>query len=321
MANSTEWASDMDYYEHPVFNPIALHVETPAYKQLYSDLLQWLWTGATGGYVYGQARVGKSRAIQSLFGRLHTRGNIPVPTHQLTVSLRDRPTVVSIFRQLCQSADLKLTNRDVADTLSDRFTHFLADQASQTGSRRVVLFVDEMQRLKIDQLNAFAELYDKLTLIGIGLTVVFIGNDPECWKLIEATSSDRNAHLYGRFFTQGRPFLGLTSESQVRGILTQYDTLRFPEETGPTYTAFFLPDDVGKGWTFASVSHELWEGFAEYRRQYKIQSWGMQYFTTTVNTLLTDYLPKFGIDRLDEDMIHQCIHVSGLIPSLVRPAR
>lgn len=309
----------IDYENHPIFKPKHLILETPAMKQLGEVLQRWLWTGATGGLIYGTSRVGKSVAIQQLVSNLKTRSKVAIPSYYFSIPRRDKYTISSVFRNLCYSANLKVANGDTADHLSDRYTHYIADKAYEKKCDHAILIVDEMQRLHLPQFDAFAELYDKLLLLDISFMVVFVGNDPESWRLIEQIEEPRYAHIRGRFFTQGTSFLGLTSEKQVAVCLSQYDTLCYPKD-GPSYVAYFLPDAVENGWCFASLSSDFWRIFREYQRKYKIKSWGMKHFTVTTNTLLSDFLPRYGVESFNDEMMHECVHLSGLLPSLVRPA-
>lgn len=313
-------ALNTDFYDHPVFHPKPSFLETPAMKKLSDDVHRMLWTGATGGLITGTPRVGKSTAVQKLATRLYTRGRIPIPGYYVSIPRRDQHTITHVFRQLCYSVDLRVKKHDVADELSDRFVHYVADKAVEKNCEHAVLLVDEMQRLWLEQFDAFAELYDKLELLDIFLTVIFIGNDPECWLLVEKIEGPEYAHIHGRFFTQGFTFQGLTSKEQVKACLSQYDELRFPEN-GPTYTEYFLPKEVKKGWRLKSLSDDIWRVFSNYKKNYKVESWGMKYFSATINTLLSDFLPRYGIEALDDDMVHECIRISGLIPSLVRPVK
>lgn len=309
---------DIDYYNHPVFQPQELKLKTLAMKKISEEIHRWLWTGATGGLITGASRVGKTTALLALTSELRTRGKTPIPVYYISIPQRDQRTILSVFRQLCWSVDLRVTQRDRADHLSDRYVHYIADRAVEKDSRTAVLIVDEMQHLYPTQFNPFAELYDKLLLLGITLMVIFVGNDQECCKLIEQIQKPQYAHIHGRFFTQGISFLGLTSKNQVQRCLRQYDKLRYPIN-GPTYTGYFLAEAVGKGWGFESLAEDTWQIFRSYQKTYHIESWGMQYFTATVNTLLTDFLPRYGVEHFEEDMVHECIRISGLIPSLIRP--
>jgi len=308
-----------DYYDHPVFHPNRLRLKTEAMKKLNEDLHRWLWTGATGGLITGGARVGKTTALLELSNRLYTRAKVAVPAYYVSVPDRDQRTIVSVFRHLCWSANLRVKRNDRADHLADRYVHFIVDKAVETGCSNAVLIVDEMQRLVASQLNAFAELYDKLLLLDVSLTVIFVGNDPECWRLIEQIETSQYAHIHGRFFTQGLSIQGLTSKAQVQSCLNQYDKLHYPEN-GPAYTEYFLPEAAKNGWRLSSLSSDIWRVFSSYKKDYQVESWGMKYFTATINTLLSDFLPHHGVEQFDDDMVHECIRISGLVPSLVRPA-
>lgn len=311
------------YYEHPVFDPLRLHLHTPAMTRLADEAHRWLWTGITGGLIYGAARTGKTTAVDGLAAQLHTRGNVKIPVYRISVPRRDQSTVMSIYRHLCWSVHLRESPRDRADHLSERLIHYIADRAVEAECQQAVLVVDEMQRLHVEQFDAFAELYDNLKRFEnppVLLTTLFVGNDPECWDLVEHIQQPRYSHIRGRFFTQGIEFLGLTSIKEVEHCLAQYDTLRYPAD-GPTYTENFLPDAFIKGWRLASWSSDIWRVFRSYQQSYHIRSWGMQYFTTAINALLTDYLPRSGVEQFSDEIMHACIALSELVPSLVRPKK
>ena len=310
--------TDVDYYSHPVFDELRLHLNTPAIVKLEEEMHQWLWTGATGALIYGKPRTGKSTAVKHLAKLLYTRGNINVPVYYVSIRKSDKPSIAAIFRLLCLRMNLRVTDRDRADILSDRFIHYLVDEAEKANCKQAVLIVDEMQRMNLNQFDPFAELYDELLDYHIRLMVIFVANDPQCWSLVKDIEGPEFSHIHGRFFTQGVPFTGITSKAQVIACLKQYDTLRYPLD-GPTYTEFFLPEVVKAGWKFASLSEDIWRVYSGYKRDYKIPSWGMKYFTITINTLLTDYLPNTDIYNIDDDVIHECINLSRLIPSLVSP--
>lgn len=313
-------AQEPDIFDHPVFQPHKLRLETPPMRELRNAVEQWVWTGATGGRILGPARAGKTTALMAVSEQLHTRGGRRIPTVIVSIAERDQRTVVSIFRQLCYTVNLRVTHTDRADHLSDRFVHYILDRERATHSRQAVIIVDEMQRLAPRQFAPFAELYDKLRLFGVQLNVIFAGNDQESQDLLAIIEQPRYAHIRGRFFSQAVEFRGLQSRREVEFCLAQYDTLRHPAD-GPTYTACFLPKAVAKGWRLESVGADLWRIFREYQVHHKIPGWGMQYFLAAVNTLLADYLAAEGVAHIDDTMLRACIEESGLIPSQVRNVR
>ncbi len=311
----------IDRFDHPLFNPFDLVLETSEISRLQSQISQWLWTGATGGLIQGGPRIGKTTALELISSRLKSRGNRSIPAHFFSVPKRDRTTIQSVFRNMCISANIRVKGNDKSDVLSEKFMQYLLDIAIESRSKKIVLFVDEMQRLSLLQMNAFAELYDNMRNYKILLTVIFTGNDHEISYLLDRINDPEKSHIRGRFFTLTYDFFGISNEKSTKLCLHQYDTLRYPLDSGPTYTQHFLSQDFDKGWRLASISKELWAGFRDYQKKLNIDSWGMQYFVGSINPLITDYIPRYGVDGDIRGMIHECIKISGLIPSLVRVSR
>lgn len=312
-------ANNSSVYSHPIFRPRQMPITTPAMTLVRDELTRCVWTHQTGVIITGQSRAGKTSACRQIKRcPILNRDGASVPVLYVSIRHRDKPTIKSVFRQLCLSSDLKISDRDNSDTLCRLYFHHILDRIHSSPSPNVLLLVDEFQRLSPDQFDAFAELYDVSEEGDIDLTTAFIGNDPECRGLIEKLESDEFAHIYGRFFGHWIAFTGLVSEQQVASCLRQYDTLRYPDD-GPSYTGFFLPQAVKEGWRFESLAPDLWRIFSEYRSAARITSWGMQSFTSTINTLLSDVLPHCGVENHSDEHIHECIRISGLLPGLVKP--
>ena len=308
--------------DHPLYNPLSLFLRTSEIDRLSETLTQWLWTGQTGGFIKGKPRVGKSTALKMLADQLHTRTGKPIPSHVFTVPPRDKGTIQAIYRNLCISADIKLTSTRLrnTDAMLEDFFHYFMDMALETKSKRVLLFVDELQRLTIDQIEVFAELHDLAARREVLLVVVFTGNDTQCDKLINRIKTTKRELIHKRFFTQELAFKGLRSVEDVQACLEQYDTLRFPLNTGPTYTEAMLPKDFAAGFRLKNLATTIWNVFREYQLKLKLDAWAMKYFTTSITTLLVDYLPEDGVEHFCEETVEACIEVSGLVPSVVRVA-
>jgi len=307
--------------DHPLFSPLRLQLITPEIERLRETITQWLWTGATGGYIEGEPRVGKTTALKILSDQFVTRTGAHIPSHLFTVPPRDKPTIQSIYRNLCISADIDIlqSTRINSDILLNDFYHFLMDQAFLNQSNRVILFVDEMQRLSISQIEVFAELHDLMNQRDISLTVIFTGNDTESEKLLTAIEERQRRHIHARFFEQSVKFRGITSYREVSNCLKQYDKKRFPEKEGPTYTECFLPKEYHEGFRLQQLARDIWSTYKEdYQAQYHLKTWGMKYFVSCINVLLMDYLPRHGLSVFGKEMLHECIKVSGLIPSRIQ---
>lgn len=305
---------------HPIFSPVDFYIDTPMIGKLEETLTRWIWTGQTGGYVLGGARMGKTRAAELLKLNLKSRTNEHVPAHHVTISNRDVKTVASVFRRLALSLGEELKKKDTADDISARIIVKLADQAQGNQTRQIVLLVDEFQRLTIQQFAAFSELYDQLREIRINLVTVFIGNKNESSQLLEQIYLTEHEHICGRFFINNFEFGGISNVGDVKYCLKQYDSMRqIPGNTDST-TQYFLREEFNSGFRLAALAETVWSIFnQDYRKKLHLKYWGTQYFLVAINTLLLDYLPRYGVsDRAKvEEMIMKSIDTSGLLSGLI----
>lgn len=302
---------------HPIFNASEFFIPTPMITELEKKIQSWLWNGITGGVILGKYRIGKTRAIQYLSSHLQNRLMQNIPARCLTIKQRDVKTIASIFKNLCFSLDLKPKSRATSDDMANLLIHYFGELALSNDTRQVVIIVDEMQRLQLKQLEAFAELYDNLSELKINLSVIFIGNYEASKPLLHEVMRDENELLRGRFFTQSCAYYGLRSQKEIKQCLSAYDD---KDSAGISITQKFLTKEYDSGFRMADLSHLVWDVYdQEYRQTLKLDSWGMQYFISMINTLIIDYLPRYGVENEKDlrSMIHRSIDVSGLVPSLV----
>jgi hypothetical protein len=252
---------------------------------------------------------------------LETRSGQPIPAHHFAVSMRDKNTVASIFRNLCLSLGMELKDRVTSDQMSNDLLHYFTEAAVINSTTQFVLFVDEFQRLHTRQLDVFAELYDKLFEININLCVIFVGNSTSSKDLLDHIVEPENELIRGRFFTKGYQYYGIRSKSEVKSILKHFDSKVSNAGETTSITKYFT--DNKRNLKLSSLSNDIWGVFKdEYMKNLGLQSWGMQYFLSTVKTLLVDFIPTCDIDdkELLREMIRRSIRLSGLEPDLVSAA-
>jgi len=304
-------------FDLPLFSPLYPTLKTEPIFELAQKLTQWLWTGRVGAIVTGPARVGKTTALETVSRHLCDRRQRPVPVFLTAVEKLDHPTIKSMNWQLCQDAEIKTTKNQTAYQLSSAFGQWLMDEAARHDVSQMVLLIDECQRLTPDQFNAFADLYNKLRKKKRYLLTVFVGNAQETSRLFEIMSSDAYAHIRGRFFNERWRFHGLRSLQEVRDCLAQYDTLPHPFDTDRSIVHGHLPEAMDSDFRLASAAPLFWSVFQDYQQRFKLTEWGMESFSITTNTLVADFLPKYGIENLNEEMVEEAVRISGLLPSMV----
>lgn len=313
-------SSPNPYFDHPLFHTYDVVIQTPPAMTLRETVDRWLCTGATGGVIHGLSRSGKTTALIAIRKNLCARNGEPIRSHFFTVPRRDYPTIKSLYRSLSVSAAQPLKSSSTVEDMMSNLVSYFCEHARQGEPTQFVLIVDDAQRLSISQYNVFTELHDYMReAFGLLLTVIFVVNTDESQQLFQQITDSRYKHIHGRFFVNIEPFRGLRTRREVQQCLSQYDTLRYPEPDGPTFTAFFLPEAAHNGWKYASLSGVFWQTFKAFMSEYGLKEWGMESFMRTTNILLYDFFPQYGVEECDEDMVKEAIEMSGLIPSLVKP--
>jgi len=306
-------------FTHPLYQPMWLKFTTPEVVALDSQIKQWIHCGITGAQILGDARTGKTTATEILCNSYTSRQNGKrIPGHRFTVPKLDKRTIGNCWRRLYVSTggEETLSYRQ-SDKYISQVENYFTDLSHLNDERAVLLFVDECQRLSLEQIDVFADLQNSLRDRRVSLYIFFIGNLSEYSKMLRIVEEKEFDHLRGRFFGQQYYFSGIQTLKQVEACLAQYDQTRYPEDSGPTFTEFFLPKEFAGGWRLESQAGLIWKAYQRWTEITDRRTWGMKYFIGTINPLLTDYLPKYGVNKLNLKMIKRCIDVSGLLPQLI----
>lgn len=304
---------DFDINLHPVLNWCDIRIETPSIIKLREDVTKYVWTYAPGAAIVGWARDGKSTAMEMLNGSIKDRSGKQVPIIIYSVHKRDKKTVAALYKNICEYLQLPIDKIRDVDGMKAQIITCIAELSIQSNMRQVILVVDEAQRLSIAQVDVFSEIYDYVKkFYHIQLTIFFIGNLEQLSKLLKRIKDGENQHIQARFFKRTTRFRGLTSAADVGYCLKFYDNTRYPFN-GPFYTQVFLKKEWDEGFRYHSLSSSFWSVFREYKKKYKLDSWGTENFVGTASILLSDYLPRYGVNEHVEEMIKKSIDTCDLV--------
>ncbi|MDR9423658.1 MAG: ATP-binding protein [Marinobacter sp.] len=290
-------------------------------RALRERLESWVHCGHTGGVIVGEARLGKTRALEGIGDQLTNRSGQPIHAFYTHYGRRDVETIRAVFAKVARALDFQI-KRQTSDVLLDQIVMRLAEAALANDTRQVVLMVDEAQLLTINQLNAFAEIYNDLAKLRINCVVFFVANQDQFASLGRALLRRENRYLRERFFNNVDYFFGIRSEAELSECLAGYDHYVVCEETQQTAIEYFCPKLVDQGWHLAQIAPVYWHHFRkDYGVPLELTSWGMAQFVRATNLLVMDYLPHCE-DSRDGVMLEACVikslSASGLMPSLVQ---
>lgn len=296
-------------------------IPTPMARGLKKRLEEWLQCGHTGGVVVGEARLGKTRAIKAFGTGLTNRSGQPIHVFYTHYGQRDVVTIRAVFAKIARALEFDVKRR-TSDELLECIVIRLAEAALANDTRQVALVVDEAQLLTINQLNAFAEIYNDLVNLSINGAIFFVANQDQFDPLARALLRRDNRYLRDRFFANVDYFFGIRSESELAECLAGYDAFTVRETPRQSATEYFCPSLYQQGWRLVNIAPIYWH---QYRERYGIPlgltSWGMAQFVRTTNLLVMDYLP-FCTDKHDTVTQEACVIKSlegaGIVPSLVK---
>lgn len=296
-------------------------IPTPMARALRDRLEGLVHCGHTGGIIVGEARVGKTRALEALGDQLTNRSGQPIHAFYTHYGQRDVETIRAVFAKVARALDFDV-KRQTSDILLEQIVLRLAEAALSNDTRQVVLMVDEAQLLTTNQLNAFAEIYNDLARLRINCVVFFVANQDQFDPLGRALLRRENRYLRERFFNNLDFFYGIRSEAELAECLTGYDHYVVCQTSQQTTTEYFCPKLFEQGWRLAHIAPIYWRQFRnDYGIPLSLTSWGMSQFVRSTNLLVMDYLPLCD-DSGDQAMLEACVikslSASGITPSLVQ---
>lgn len=304
-----------DVLAHACPHPLLIdryRVQTQAIEQLHQTIKQWLYTGATGGYVWGEPRSGKTTALEYVSGALRTRAGKPIRVFTYNAKTFSVTTDNKLWTAILSALGHGMAHMGNAIDKYERLVSFLAEQALTNEVQQVVLIIDEAQKWQRLEFEMMVDLGNDLRRRGVQLCLILVGTR-ELRERAQQLDKHLNGHIRGRFFLRMAEYRGLRNVQEVAFALRQYDdVLRWPDDSGVPFTQYLLPEPYQAGFRLEACAGLLWHVFTEMREQHGFGDWPMAYFVVLVQVLLLDYLPEYGSERCDESMVASALESTGL---------
>lgn len=281
---------------HPIFVQNGYQIYTKPTEDLANFVLSNIRQGHHGCSAYGAGGLGKTTAQQYLTDNV-SRWLIDRNKNQIGVAARivmpsgvrrtDRAFWSAINRRL------KLQNAIRVDpgVSLDRLVAFVRTRCGRARQRRMVLFVDNAQRITDTEYQYLEDLDALLTEEHLSLFLVLVRQSDAEGIDIGDDWLERPSHTVRRWFMDTMAFRPLTGLTEITHALGRYDRFAtFPTPDMP-FTRYFAKEAFDRGWTLAKEAALLFEGMNALRSQYRLEpteTWPMATFTLTVHYLLAD---------------------------------
>jgi hypothetical protein len=275
---------------HPIFTGAYL-LNTNAINQLYEDVVKWIDNRMPGGIIYGNPRIGKTRAISFLSDLLKdTYGQeLPIFTINMTMHKANENFFYSL---VLEDIGHDLYDKGKSNDKKDRIISYFAERAISTNLKMIILFIDEANYLYEQDFIWLMDIHNRLERYGIRLTTLLVGTK-DLIQLKSVFIKTKKQQIVGRFMIHEHRFSGVRSMNDLQMCLAGYDFgAEFPEYSGWTYTKYFFPEAYENGFTLSSEAETLFKCFHDIMLENQFHGEieiPMQYVTLTIDICLRKY--------------------------------
>ncbi|AOH37571.2 ATP-binding protein [Luteimonas sp. JM171] len=313
----------MNDNEHPIFIPNGYQINTKPTEHLANFILSNIRQGHHGCSVYGGGGLGKTTAQQFLTENAG-RWLINNKTKQ-QIGVAARMVMPSGIRRsdrafwIAMNQRLKLVNsiRMESSLGLERLVNFIRTRCGQARQRRMVLFIDNAQRITEAEYQYLEDLDGLVLDENLSLFLVLVRqSDSEGIDVVDDWL-ERPSHTVRRWFMDTAPFRPLTGIGEITHALSRYDrSVTWPTPDMP-FSRYFAKDAFDRGWCLSNEAPVIFDGIRSLRKEYKLpetDAWPMATFTLVVHSLLADIArDNSDFKGFTQDQIRHVLLTSGYL--------
>lgn len=294
---------------HPIYVPNGYQIYTKPTELFANFILSNIQQGHHGCSGYGPGGVGKTIAQHYL---TDNAARWLIDRNKQQIGVAARMVMPSGVRRNdgafwgSMGRRLKLVNAVRIDpgVALDRLVKFICTRCGHSRVRRMVLFIDNAQRITDAEYQYLEDLDALITEENLSLFLVLMRQSDAEGIDIGDDWIERPSHTVRRWFMDTTPFRPLTGIAEITHALSRFDrSATWPTPDMP-FTRYFAREAFDRGWTLAKDASLILDATNALRKEYKLQetdTWPMATFTLTVHALLdtaastanfSDFTPK-----------------------------
>lgn len=294
-------------------------VWTPEIEKLNRFIIESVRMQARGCAVMGQQCNGKSFATRYLASLLPTSLGYKTAVVRWSISApgqgAKRTERSFLQERMIQSGCTSIAHRDVAVLWHRLHTH-LAELAVASGSRSIVIMVDEAQNLSYEEYNRMIHCFNSLEDLRVKPFFMLVGQ-PELANASTTWKETNGMQVIGRFFTRTYWFRGIAPED-IAVVLQCFDE---PGKDGVCVSAQLMPQRLGTDWHMGHWGPQFKEAMQTLMIAHNIVKGlrlPMQMLRSALLLLLDRAIAKkMDPRRLSSSMVLAALEDTGFTSSLV----
>ncbi|MCK1988215.1 ATP-binding protein [Lysinibacillus fusiformis] len=309
---------NVPFGKHPVDTGKYL-IATNEIDKLCYIVGNWIDNRFPGAIIHGRPRLGKTRAIKYLIKVLPKELNQNIPMFHIKCKTYKNPSENNFFEDLLDGVGHAVPELGRPSEKRVRLKHFFINTAEKSKQNKIVIFIDDAQKLTAIQYDWLMDVYNELDEYGIVLTTILVGHD----ELIDRRKrfiKNKDFQIVGRFMSDSYQFNGVKDVEDFKILLEQYDEgTEFPVNSNLSYTQFYFRDHFENGFRLVNYAGEFHDVFLELQLDKGLQKnkeIPMQYVTLSIEYILKNY-GFFGenVQLLNKSLFKKAIINSGYIQS------
>lgn len=247
-------------------------IPTKSILDLKNKVEEWISMNDCGAIIYGESRVGKTRAIRYISMHLKKTYSSQLPVYTYTAT-DHVPTQKTFYSSLLTALGHEEPHKGTAVLLRQRIVNRIIMNALDTKYRRAILFIDEAYLLSDKEYLWLIDIYNELNLQDILFTVFLFGTR-ELKEQKSGYIAAGKKQIVLRFMVNEFEFKGITNQREAAICMASIDKqISLPgwKEEIKLFHIYF-PMACKDGLKLSSCAEDLWEAFELVKIEYNIHT-------------------------------------------------
>lgn len=249
---------------------------------------------------------------------LPTELETPIPVFCADCKSYKVPSAEKFYRDMLSDFSFGFEGKKDEIVLRNQIVNLMHEKAERSNLRRIVLIMDEAQKMTEWQYDCLIDISNQLVRRNIRMTTISIGQE----QLVNRRSfflANEKAHIVGRFMPSEYRFKGIQEPSELEYVLQSYDESEFPIESEWYFTRYYFPEAFNTGRRLSEFSVSLYKLFIAIREEFGLSGKveiPMEYVAFTVeNVFKINGSNGKGTEWLSMEQWREAIQRSGYIES------
>ncbi|MGH8109160.1 MAG: ATP-binding protein [Arenimonas sp.] len=280
---------------HPIFIPSGYQIGTKPTERFANSILFNYGQDHHGIVAHGPGRIGKTTGMKYL--TLHAKdwlGDKGVAA-RLNMPKGNRHSDSSFFETFGGALKLSEPTRPKDKKRIHRVSSYILSRCGAARVRLMVLFIDNAQRISLDELEYLVDLDDMVEEEGVRLFIVFMRQSDATGVETDATMVQYPSHVLGRFLMDDHEFTCLLGLADVIHALSRYDSAAFWPDLETSFSCYFTRGAFLEGWRLEAEAPLIIRTVNSVREEnglHPSDQFPMKTFTGMVKFLLCDVADK-----------------------------